>query len=148
MKVYRFKCKDCGATRYEKLDDVRYMCEYCGYVEEVHREENKEQKVEVRESEKEPIINFDEIRTEARLKPQTTHYIILLFACIFGGTFGIHKFLDRKFISGVIYICTAGLFGFGIMIDVFIIVIRLIHAHNDEKHNDYGSGGIEERDYD
>ena len=23
MKVYRFKCKDCGATKYEKIDDTK-----------------------------------------------------------------------------------------------------------------------------
>ena len=35
MKVYTFKCEDCGSKKYEKLDESTYVCSYCGRVEEV-----------------------------------------------------------------------------------------------------------------
>jgi TM2 domain-containing membrane protein YozV len=146
MKVYRFKCKDCGATKYKKLDESTYSCEYCGYIEEVHREEKKDENFEKVETPKhEPIINFEGIRNEARRKPLTIHYIILLVACIFGGTFGIHRFLEKKFISGIVYLFTFGLFGIGIFVDVFSIIIKLITAHGKEKYIDYESGVGEHR---
>ena len=148
MKVYRFKCKDCGATRYEKLDDVRYMCEYCGYVEEVHREEPKEEKTDTHEFEKEPIINYDEIRNEAHVNPQMTHYIILLIVCFFGGTLGIHRFLERKFLSGFVYFVTVGLFGIGVFFDMIAIVLKLIRLRGEETHSGYDSGRMGDRDND
>ena len=42
MKVYRFKCEDCGSKKYEKLDENTYKCSYCGRVEEVYRTESEE----------------------------------------------------------------------------------------------------------
>jgi TM2 domain-containing membrane protein YozV len=39
----------------------------------------------------------------------------------FLGVFGLHRFYMEKFISGIIYLLTAGLFGVGIMYDFFTL---------------------------
>lgn len=39
---------------------------------------------------------------------------------LFGGMFGLHKFLSGKIGMGLLYLCTLGLFGFGWLYDCFI----------------------------
>ena len=137
MKVYRFKCKDCGATKYEKVDEHTYKCSYCGYREEVHREETVE---EVEKPKTEPIINFNEVKTTFKTNSRTTHYLIVLIACIFFGTFGIHRFLEKKFLSGVVYLCTFGLFGIGVFFDIIAIGFKIVRSHNEEDHDSGRTG--------
>lgn len=42
-------------------------------------------------------------------------YLFLMF----GGIFGIHRFALGYPISGIVYLCTAGVGGFGVLFDVF-----------------------------
>lgn len=48
------------------------------------------------------------------MKNKTTRILVT----IFGGWFGLHKFLDHKIGSGVLYFLTGGLFGIGWIIDI------------------------------
>lgn len=36
----------------------------------------------------------------------------------FLGIFGVHKFIEKKYIMGVIYLCTLGIFGIGVILDL------------------------------
>lgn len=38
---------------------------------------------------------------------------VAFFLCLFFGFLGAHKFYEGKIPIGIIYICTAGIFGFG-----------------------------------
>lgn len=40
------------------------------------------------------------------------------FVTLFLGMFGVHKFLDKKYGMGILYLCTFGLFGIGWIIDI------------------------------
>lgn len=44
----------------------------------------------------------------------------LFLPCLFGGWFGLHKFMEGKTGIGVLYLCTLGLFGIGWIIDCII----------------------------
>tara|TARA_R110002072_G_scaffold62620_2_gene156551 strand:+ start:504 stop:899 length:396 start_codon:yes stop_codon:yes gene_type:complete len=44
-------------------------------------------------------------------------WILLTFL----GIFGIHRFYQGKIISGIIYLLTVGLFGFGVLYDLFTL---------------------------
>lgn len=44
-----------------------------------------------------------------------------LLCCIFGGLIGIHQFYVGKIGKGILYLFTAGLFGFGWIIDIIKI---------------------------
>jgi TM2 domain-containing membrane protein YozV len=44
-------------------------------------------------------------------------WILLTFL----GVFGIHRFYQGKIISGIIYLLTVGLFGFGVLYDLFTL---------------------------
>lgn len=41
-----------------------------------------------------------------------------ILVTIFGGWFGLHKFMDKKIGMGILYFLTAGLFGIGWIIDI------------------------------
>ena len=51
---------------------------------------------------------------------------LALFLCIFFGYFGAHKFYEGKIFTGILYIFTVGLFGFGWFFDS----IRLLFKSN------------------
>lgn len=46
---------------------------------------------------------------------------ITVLLCWFGGIFGLHRLYLGRFISGIIYLLTGGLFGIGIFFDLFSI---------------------------
>ena len=50
---------------------------------------------------------------------KSTAYLFWLFSLF--GLFGIHRFYLGKPISGYIYLCTLGLFGFGQLVDLLLI---------------------------
>lgn len=44
--------------------------------------------------------------------------------CLFLGFFGAHKFYERKIALGIVYLCTAGLFGIGVIIDLISLFFK------------------------
>lgn len=54
---------------------------------------------------------------------------VKFLVCLFLGIFGVHKFMEKKIGMGILYLCTAGLFGFGWMYDCIKYLILAI------KHN-------------
>lgn len=44
--------------------------------------------------------------------------------CIFLGVFGGHKFYEGKILFGIIYLFTGGLLGFGVLIDLIILLLK------------------------
>lgn len=49
---------------------------------------------------------------------------VALLLCVFLGVFGAHKFYERKYLLGVLYIFTLGLLGVGVLIDFFRLLFR------------------------
>lgn len=48
----------------------------------------------------------------------------MLLICLFGGWFGLHKFIEKKTAIGVLYVFTFGLFGIGWIIDSIIYLTK------------------------
>ena len=46
---------------------------------------------------------------------------VSFFLCLFLGVFGAHKFYEERILLGVLYLCTAGLFGIGIIFDLIVL---------------------------
>jgi len=49
---------------------------------------------------------------------------ISFFLCLFLGVFGMHKFYERRILLGILYLCTAGLGGVGVIIDLIILFFK------------------------
>ncbi len=49
---------------------------------------------------------------------------VSFFLCLFLGVFGAHKFYEGRVLLGVLYICTGGLFGVGIIIDLIVLFFK------------------------
>lgn len=135
MKVYRFKCEDCGSKKYEKLDENTYKCAYCGRTEEVYRAEPEtttSKEDEMHELKKEYI------KTVTQSEKSVRNIGMLLIIAVFGGVIGLHKFVEGKTLWGIIYIFTWGLFGIGFMFDIFRYVVELvkISKHHNDKMDD------------
>lgn len=49
---------------------------------------------------------------------------VSFFLCLFLGFFGAHKFYEGRILLGVLYICTGGLFGIGVIVDLVILFFK------------------------
>jgi hypothetical protein len=57
---------------------------------------------------------------QQRVSPKSR--LIALLLCIFLGYLGVHRFYVNKICSGIFYLLTAGIFGFGVFIDLILIL--------------------------
>ena len=49
---------------------------------------------------------------------------VSFFLCLFLGIFGAHKFYEGRVLLGILYICTGGLFGIGIIVDLVTLFFK------------------------
>ena len=49
---------------------------------------------------------------------------VSFFLCLFLGTLGIHKFYESKIIFGIVYLCTGGIFGIGVIVDLILLALK------------------------
>jgi len=61
------------------------------------------------------------------------NYNIAWVLLTFLGVFGIHRFYQRKWITGVIYLLTVGLFGIGVIYDWCTLNDQIDELHRDSK---------------
>lgn len=54
----------------------------------------------------------------------------MLLFCIFGGWFGLHKFIEKKTKVGVLYLFTLGLCGIGWIVDCIIYLVKWLKPEN------------------
>ena len=109
------KCPVCGAP----MDGN--VCGYCGY-----REAAQAERTAV--ADRQPIIinNIQQnanvaYRMPVRFVSEKSRTVALLL-CIFLGVLGGHQFYSGKIGKGILYLFTAGLLGFGVIIDFFKIL--------------------------
>ena len=49
---------------------------------------------------------------------------VAFFLCLLLGMFGAHKFYEGKIVMGIVYLCTAGLFGYGWLFDCIVLLFK------------------------
>ena len=99
-------CKYCG----RKIPREAVICVNCGMqVEDLKRSEK--------------IIINNNSNINPRMFGEKNKWIALSL-CIFLGILGAHKFYERKAGLGVLYIFTGGLFGIGVIFDIFTLLFK------------------------
>lgn len=49
--------------------------------------------------------------------------IVEVLVCFFLGGLGIHRFMKKYTVSGIVYLCTGGLFGIGWLVDFIFLLL-------------------------
>ncbi len=104
------KCPVCGAPM---ENDV---CGYCGYVKKA---ESVDTVININNN----LVNAEVNNHTVRRAVSDKSKMVALLLCVFLGVLGIHRFYVGKIGTGVLYLFTAGIFGFGWIIDIIIIVL-------------------------
>lgn len=112
-------CKHCGKI----IDKDVVICLYCGkQVEELQSSASNTPNNIVNNVENSSSNNNINSGFYGMRKPKNKWISFLL--CLFLGLLGAHKFYEGKIIFGIVYIFTFGLFGFGILVDLILIILK------------------------
>ena len=109
-------CQHCGG----KIPEAAVVCTLCGcQVEQIKQAEqpsivinNSNSNVNTNQN----IMNAMGVRTRNKW--------VAFLLCFFLGYFGAHKFYEGRIGSGILYLLTVGLFGFGWMLDCIILLFK------------------------
>lgn len=67
---------------------------------------------------------------DLRFKAGSTNYTLAWVLLTFVGVFGVHRMYMGKWITGIIYLCTLGLFGLGVLYDFWTLNTQITIKHN------------------
>ena len=133
MEVYKFKCKNCGSTSAEKIDDSTYRCNYCGNEEKIIvKQKEKEEKPEEKQ---ENLFQktAEKFNSMEKGKQKT---LVMFLLCLIVGIFGVHKFIEGKILAGIIYFFTGGFFVIGWLIDTCVYAKNILNLEDDNGKED------------
>lgn len=137
MKVYTFKCEDCGSKKYEKLNETTYVCSYCGRVEEVYYKKEQQEQERLAKEQAEQQAKEQAVKEQSqpvyddhpRIRNVSLYDVLVLVFTFVFGYLGVHRFMRGKIITGLLYLFTYGLLGFGWFIDIIREVIRFARKY-------------------
>lgn len=129
----KIKCKVC-----EK--EIEYneneTCEQCDKI----IRERLEQKCKINAIEESSVSTIQENNStkediSRKEKPKEKRKAITFFLCLLLGFIGAHKFYEGKIKTGLLYLCTFGILGFGWIIDIILIVSKKDEIYNPKEKN-------------
>lgn len=113
-------CKHCG----EAIDGDCIICPKCGkQVGQVKVEQPQQPQVIINNNNTNTNVNQNRNYNSGRENYPYKSKIVALLLCFFLGGLGIHRFYVGKIGTGVLWLITAGLFGFGWLIDFIVILV-------------------------
>ena len=115
-------CKHCG----EQIDIECVVCPKCGKQVEELKAETPQVVINNSNSNTSSNVNTNVNRNTVnvvRCGKQKNKWVAFAL-CFFLGYFGAHKFYEGKTGMGLLYLFTLGLFGFGWLIDIIMILTK------------------------
>lgn len=107
-------CKHCGG----KIPADAVLCTLCGrQVEEFSQQSAPQPQI---------VINNENnnVNNNAMFGARAKNKWVAFCLCFFLGFFGAHKFYEGKTSTGILYLCTVGLFGIGWIVDLIAILLK------------------------
>ena len=122
------ECKDCGSSSFVEIDDELLMCEYCKGIIKKKTTKNK--------TNEDMVIKA--VETEQQENKKTTKNFVLMkfLLCVFLGEFGVHRFVEGKIVSGIIFAITGGIFGIGYLCDIVRLAKEVANVYKEGENND------------
>ncbi len=110
-------CKFCG----EKIDADCVVCPHCGKQVKDLKSEQTQPQIVINNAN-----NNSNTNVNAGIAPgcRMVNKWVSFWLCVFLGYLGAHKFYEGKIGMGILYMCTAGLFGIGWILDIFTILAK------------------------
>lgn len=106
-------CKNCG----KEIDNKAAICIHCGISTKDDESRIQQPVIHVINNNSNTNQNFNANNYYAHKSKWTA-----FFLCLFLGLFGIHRFYVGKVGTGLIWLISGGLFGFGWFIDLILIL--------------------------
>lgn len=69
-------------------------------------------------------VDMSKVVDFAERAPGEKNKWVVFLLCFFLGCFGVHRFYEKKIVSGIFYLLTLGVFGFGVLVDLVSILKR------------------------
>lgn len=111
-------CKHCGA----QIPEDAVICTKCGrQVEEIKHSASESPNIVINNTNTNTNVNTNTVG--GRGGREKNKWVAVLL-CFFLGFIGVHKFYEGKVGMGILYILTVGLFGFGVLIDFFVLLFK------------------------
>ncbi|MDE6031054.1 MAG: TM2 domain-containing protein [Oscillospiraceae bacterium] len=110
-------CKFCG----NQIAADAVICTHCGrQVEQLQGAQTAQPQVVINNSNSNVNTNTNIVGAMGRPRNKWTAF----FLCLFLGWCGAHKFYEGKAGRGILYLCTFGLLGIGVFIDLINILCK------------------------
>ena len=115
-------CKHCGG----KIPAAAVICTHCGcQVEEMRHNDQPNIVINNANTNTNTNTNVNPAMFGVRVKNKW----VAFFLCLFFGVLGIHKFYEGRVLLGILYICTGGLCGVGVVIDLIVLFFKPRRYH-------------------
>ena len=101
-------CQKCG----KEIDDAAVVCPNCGVPTENYHKEQQQPNVVINNS------NSNVNSVDGLVSPKSRMVTFLL--ALFLGELGIHRFYVGKIGTGILWLCTLGVFGIGWLVDTIM----------------------------
>ncbi len=114
------KCPNCGAA----CEREAKYCAYCGTPLDFSARAEKQIHIHYHQEQRQPDapVRVETVYVPTERKSDRSRGIALVL-CFFFGFFGVHRFYLGKIGTGVLYLLSYGLFGFGWLVDLFSLLI-------------------------
>lgn len=122
------ECPGCGALL-PVNHAASVKCEYCGREIIVDEDAMKykrmsQAQMEVRKAQSQAQYEDDDFTPKYNLNRKEKNKWVAFILCFFFGFYGAHKFYEGKIGWGLVYFFSAGLFFFGWLLDIILILLK------------------------